>query len=90
MQKVFRDRVYSEEGLEQGFFMGQMAWWETLTGRVHAPEAIHRQDMRYRRRLGGDSINREAHQESSATPSLAGRVENKESVTYTSSRRLKQ
>lgn len=53
-----RCSVYSEEGLVQGFFMGQMAWC-----RSHSQAEY----MVSGGRLGGDSINRVAHQKSSAT-----------------------
>lgn len=58
-------------------------------------ENIHRQSVccrghSCRRNLGGDSINKEAHQESSASLSQAGGLENRESVAYTINRKLKQ
>lgn len=58
-------------------------------------ENIHKQSAccrghSYKRRLSGNSVNREARQESSASLAQAGSVENRESVVYRINRRVEK
>lgn len=62
---------------------------DSVVENIHRQRACCRGHL-CRRRLGGDSVNREAHQESSVSLSQAEKLENRQSVVYTVNIRLNQ